>query len=106
MRILLDECLPRRLKDEFTGHEARTVPDVGWSGRKNDDLLTMVAGQFEAFITIDGGIEHQQDLSSLAVGVIALRAKSNRLEDLRPLVPQVLAALPSLKPGDWVVLGR
>jgi hypothetical protein len=106
MRILLDECLPRRLKDELLEHDVRTVPDAGWRGRRNGELLTLAAGQFDAFLTMDAGIEHQQNLAALTVGVIALRARSNRIQDLRPLMPQVQRALADLRPGQWVVVGE
>jgi hypothetical protein len=106
MRILLDECLPRRLKDDLPEHDVLTVPDAGWRGRKNGDLLTLAAGRFDAFITVDTGIEYQQNLASLAVGVIALRARSNRIEDLRPLMPRVRQALATLGPGRWVAVGE
>ena len=84
MRILLDECLPRRLRDELPEHDVRTVPDCGWQGKTNGDLLSLAAGTFDAFVTVDAGIEHQQNLSSLAIGVVAPQAPSNRIEDLRP----------------------
>ena len=104
MRILLDECLPRRLKDELPEHEVRTVPDCGWQGKKNGELLSLAAGQYDAFVTMDAGIEHQQNLGSLSIGVVALRAPSNRIQDLRPLMPRVRQALGALRPGHWVTV--
>jgi hypothetical protein len=89
MRILLDECLPRRLKDELPEHDVRTVPDAGWKGRKNGELLTLAAGQY------------QQNLGPVALGVIALKARSNRIEDLRPLMPRVRQLLGTIGPGRW-----
>lgn len=89
MRILLDECLPQRLRDELPGHDVCTVYEAGWKGRKNGELLALAAGQFDVFLTIDAGIEYQQNLEQLTVGVIALRARSNRVEHLRPLMPRV-----------------
>ena len=101
MRVLLDECLPRRLKNDLPGHEVETVPEAGWAGRKNGELLQLAASAFEVFLTVDTSIEFQQNVSGLEVAVIALKARSNRLEDLRPLMPrvrEVLARLPS--PGS------
>jgi hypothetical protein len=105
MRILLDECLPRRLRDELAGHFVRTVPDAGWKGRKNGDLLALAAGHFDVFLTIDAGIEYQQNLGQLALGVIALKARSSRIEDLRPLMPRVRDVLGTLGRGRWVTVG-
>lgn len=102
MRVLLDECLPRRLSRELTGHEVKTVPEVGWAGRKNGDLIRLAAGSFEVFLTIDASVEFQQNPSGLEIAVIALVAPSNRLEDLRPLMPRVLEIL-SLQPGPGTI---
>jgi hypothetical protein len=43
MRVLLDECLPRKLKNDLAGHDVRTVPDMGWAGKKNGELLQLAA---------------------------------------------------------------
>jgi predicted nuclease of predicted toxin-antitoxin system len=43
MRVLLDECLPRKLKNDLPGHAARTVPEMGWAGKKNGELLQLAA---------------------------------------------------------------
>jgi predicted nuclease of predicted toxin-antitoxin system len=104
MRILLDECLPRRLKDELAEHDVRTVPDCGWQGKKNGELLPLAAGEYDAFVTVDAGIEHQQNLTSLSIAVVALRAKSNRIEDLRPLMARLREALSAVRPGQWVIV--
>jgi hypothetical protein len=106
MRVLLDECLPRRLKDDLPEHDVRTVPDAGWKGRKNGELLALAAGHFDVFLTIDAGIEYQQNLGSLALGVIALKARSNRIEDLRPLMPRVRQLLDTIGPGRWERVGE
>ena len=105
MRILLDECLPLRLKDELPDHDVRTVPEAGWKGLKNGELLALAAGQFDVFITIDAGIAYQQNMESLSLGVIALKARSNRLQDLRPLMAGVRNALGTVGPGRWVQIG-
>ena len=97
MRVLLDECLPRRLKRELAGHEARTVPEMGWASKRNGELLALAVGQFDAFVTADRNLSHQQDLSSFDIAVVVLVARSNRLDDLRPLVPRVLEILPTAK---------
>jgi len=105
MRVLLDECLPRRLKKSLVGHEVQTVPEAGWAGKKNGELLSLLAGKFEAFITIDKNLVYQQNLERVPCAVIVLSARSNRLADLEPLVPQVLEALKSVKTGQLVRVG-
>ena len=105
MRVLLDECLPRRLKRHLPAHEAWTVPEAGWGGKKNGDLLRAAAGRFEAFLTIDSNLSYQQNMTGLSFGVIVLSAPTNRLEDLLPLGPSILEALESLSPGQIVRIG-
>jgi hypothetical protein len=103
MRVLLDECVPRRLRRELAGHDVRTVPEMGWSGKKNGELLGLMAGQsFEVLVTVNQSIRHQQNLQSAGVAVLVLVAPSNRLADLVPLVPSAQSALGSIKPGDVV----
>jgi predicted nuclease of predicted toxin-antitoxin system len=101
MRVLLDECLPRNLKLHLSSHEARTVPEMGWAGRTNGELLALASGQFEVFRTVDRGFEYQQNFlgTSLAIISLSLVSKSNRLEDLQPLMRKVVVALPTLQPG-------
>jgi hypothetical protein len=105
MRVVLDECLPKRLTRELPGHEARTVQQMGWSGISNGKLLSLIRGQFDAFITVDSNLAYQQNLSTLPVAVVVLRAPSNKIEDLRPLLPALLATLTVLKPGELRVVG-
>ncbi len=103
MRVLLDECVPRRLRGHLPGHDVRTVPEMGWSGKKNGELLALMAGQgFEALVTVDQSLRHQQNLQAAGVAVVVLVAASNRLADLVPLVHSALAALAAAKPGDVV----
>ena len=93
MRILLDEDLPRRLATLLVGHEASTVQRSGWSGIKNGKLLALAATKFEAFLTMDGNLEFQQNLTTLPIAVLVIEAPSNRLEHLVPLVPAILKEL-------------
>lgn len=105
MRLLLDECLPRALVRALAGHEVKTVPQMGWASVKNGALLALAEAQFEVFVTIDGGLEFQQNLARFRIAIVALRAKSNRLADVLPLVPEILAALPLCRPGAVAVVG-
>jgi hypothetical protein len=76
---------------------------MGWSGRKNGELLQLMTGQgFEVLVTVDQNIRHQQNLQVGGVAVLVLVAPSNRLADLVPLMPSAQAALASMKPGDVV----
>ncbi len=105
MRILLDESLPSELKREFPDHDVRMVQDAGWSGLKNGDLLRRAAGQFDVFVTADQNLQYQQNLSALPVSVVVLIAKSNRIEDLRPLAPELLACLKNLAERTLIRIG-
>jgi hypothetical protein len=79
--------------------------EMGWSGKKNGELLQLMAGQgFAAFLTVDQSIRHQQNLQAAGVAVVILVAPSNRLADLVPLMPSALASLGSIKPGDVVAI--
>ena len=102
MRLLLDECVPKRLKRELRGHDAKTVQDMGWAGIKNGALLQLADGRFDALLTVDQGIEFQQNLSGLRISVVVMMALSNDVDDLRPLLPGVEQALASLRPGEII----
>ena len=105
MRLLLDECVPKRLERESRGHDAKTVQDMGWAGIKNGALLRLADGQFDALLTVDQGIEYQQNLSGLSICVVAMMAPSNDVDDLRPLLPGVEQALLSVRPGEIIRVG-
>ena len=106
MRVLLDESLPRQLARELPGHEVRTVAQQGWSGLKNGVLLgTATAAGFHVLVTADRNVEHQQNLSQLKIGIVVLRARTNRIQDLLPLVPELLDVLEQMAPGRLVQVG-
>jgi predicted nuclease of predicted toxin-antitoxin system len=100
VRVLLDEQLPRHLARELCGHEVSTVQQERWAGFKNGELLRCaVDAGFEVFVTADRNLEFQQNLSQTPLGIILLVAPSNTLEDLLPLVPRLLAAIPKSRSG-------
>ena len=105
MRILLDESLPRPLARLLPEHEVRTVAAMGWVGKRNGELLQLAAAGFDAFLTADQNLEHQQNLSALPIGVIVLVAPTNRIESLRPLIPALLRTLETLAPRQLVRVG-
>jgi predicted nuclease of predicted toxin-antitoxin system len=104
VRILLDECLPAELADELVGHDVRTVQQEGWSSLENGALLSLAARRFSVFITVDKHIERTQQLPP-ELAVVTLRALTNRIESLRPLVPEVLRVLQDIRRGSFVRLG-
>ena len=105
MRVLLDECVPKRLANEFHKHDVSTVTKEGWSGTKNGDLLKLAASRFDVFVTVDQNLEYQQNLEESEISVVVLEVESNRLDVLRPLVSSVEKALTTLKPGELVRIG-
>ena len=106
MRVLLDECLPRRLKGAFgPDHEVTTVPERGWAGTRNGALLQLASDVADVFVTIDAGLPYQQDLGRLPLAIVLLIAPSNRLDALLPLVPALLEQLSDISPGQVLRVG-
>lgn len=99
MRVLLDEQMPKELAAELPGHEVQTVDQVGWKGLDNGTLLKKAGEQFGALISMDKNMPVQQDIGRHAVGLVLVRAPSNRIESLRPLIPTILHALELVRPG-------
>lgn len=105
MKILLDECVPRKLKREFPDHEVMTVVQRGWSGKKNGELLRLMATEFDIFITIDQNLQYQQNLEGATICIIVIHAPSNRLEALLPLVSEIKEAIANVKSGEIIHTG-
>lgn len=80
MRLLLDECVPRRLRREFSDHELRTVPEMGWAAKENGALLQVAADLFDVFITVDQRLSYQQDIARFSIAVVVLVARRNKIE--------------------------
>lgn len=106
MKILLDECIPRKFRNSFVDHECHTVPEAGFEGLKNGDLLTRAekAG-FEVFITMDRGLPYQQNLSDRGIAILIIRSRSNRIGDLLTHVEACRSALETLHPGAVIRIG-
>jgi predicted nuclease of predicted toxin-antitoxin system len=102
MRILLDECVPRKLRGELPGHDVKTVAEMGWAGTKNRVLLQRAAAEFDVLLTVDQGIPYQQNLAGLPFAVVIIKAPSNDINDLRPKMPAVLQVLATIQPGQVV----
>ncbi|MDT0631273.1 hypothetical protein RQM47_05160 [Rubrivirga sp. S365] len=105
IRVLLDENVPRKLKRHLEA-EAVTVPERGWGGVKNGRLLHLAAAEFDVLLTMDRGIEHQQNLSGIDLCLIVLSAASNDIDDLLPLVPSINAAFPRVAPERVISVSR
>jgi Domain of unknown function (DUF5615) len=105
VRILVDESLPRPLAPLLTGHDAKTVSQMGWTSLSNGALLRQAAEHFDALLTADQNIEFQQNLRDLPIAVVVLIAPSNRLESLEPLIPNVLETLQTIQPKKLVRVG-
>lgn len=99
MKLLLDECIDRRLAKDFGEHDVRTVPQMGWAGINNGALLTLAEDEFDVFITVDRNLSFQQNLPKFNITVLVLHATLNRLADVKPLAPKILATLPTLTKG-------
>jgi predicted nuclease of predicted toxin-antitoxin system len=102
MKILIDECLPKKLKQEFSDHDASTVPEIGWAGKKNGELLRLMSGTIDVFVTIDQNLKYQQQLAGSNIAFIILIAPNNTLDSLKPLMPAVLNALGVIQPGQVI----
>jgi hypothetical protein len=98
VKLLLDHCLPRRLKQSFADHDVATAAEMGWETLRNGKLLTAAASAgFEAMVTIDKNLKHQQNLSTLPLAVVVILAPTNRFGDIVRFVPEVESALQSLQ---------
>src|SRR5215472_9243469 len=103
MKILLDECVPERLRNHLPGHECQSARYAGFAGLENGDLLAGAeAAKFDVLLTVDRGFEYEQNLGGRQLAILILVTKSIRLEDLLPQVPNALVALQSIQPGQIV----
>jgi hypothetical protein len=106
MRILLDECIPRPLKRKLADYEIRTVVEMEWSGKKNGELLKLMGQEgFTILLTTDQNLRYQQNLEQAGVAVVVLVARSNRLPDLVPLIPDVRSVLSTIASGQVIEVG-
>ena len=107
MKVLIDECAPKALKSALVakGYDCAMVQEAGWSGKQNGELLALAGGNFDVFITLDQNIRHQQNLTSYKIAVLIIRARSNRLADLRPHFAACVEALRFIQPGTVVEVG-
>lgn len=105
MRLLLDECVPRRLRRELSDHEVRTVPEMGWAAKENGELLQLASNLFDVFITTDQRLSYQQNVASFSIAVVVLVASRNKIEFLLPLTPELRRLLIDVRPGKVYQIG-
>jgi len=101
-RVLLDECIDRRLARKLSQYEVKTVPQMGWAGAKDSEILSKAQECFDVFITVDTNLPYQQNLPAYAIAVLVLHAPTNRLQDHLPLIPAIQEALRAPEPGTAV----
>lgn len=100
MRVLLDENLPRGLKQHLAEHEVTTVAEIGWTGASDAELLLQAGDRFDVLLTADRNLEFQQNVSKARVGIVVVEARNTRLETLLPLAPAILRALSRARAGS------
>ncbi|MGH9748185.1 MAG: DUF5615 family PIN-like protein [Candidatus Acidiferrales bacterium] len=107
MKILIDECAPRALKNFLSahGHSCLTVPEAGWSGKANGELLSLAEAGFDAFVTLDTNLRYQQNLAGRRIAIVVIVTASNRLSRLARHFPSCAEALQSIQPGEIVHVG-
>src|SRR5205807_4396502 len=108
MTLLLDECLPRKLKFFFSerGHHCTTVREAGFGSKENGELLALAEGNYDVLITIDKNIRYQQNMADRRIAILIIRAPSNDVSDIEPRIPEALNALQSIQPGQVVEIGK
>jgi len=104
MKVLLDECVTHYLKPDFAAHEVLTVAEAGFKGLKNGRLLQAASGQYDVLVTVDQNLQYQQNLKTLAIAVVVLKAKRSTYPILKLLMPQVLEILEKIEPGELVIV--
>jgi hypothetical protein len=105
MKVFLDECVDWRLSRDIVGHEVKTARQMNWTAIENGELLKLASQTFDVFVTVDQNLSFQQDLTGLPIAVIVIRAKTNRLADLKIFVPRLLLAIESVQPGNVERIG-
>ncbi len=105
MKILLDECLTKKLKQELPLHEVYTVFELGISGIKNGKLLKFCAeNNFDLLLTIDKNMAFQQNLKNFSLSIVVFDAKSSRIEELVPFIPTFNEKCSSFKKSEVYII--
>ena len=105
MKIILDECVPRRLAKNIH-HDVYTVRQLKLAGLDNGDLLKAIEDRSDVFLTVDQNLQYQQNLTASKIAIIVIVVPSNRYDDIKPLIPSCLSALKEIMPGELVSIDR
>jgi predicted nuclease of predicted toxin-antitoxin system len=107
MKILMDECVPAGLKSHIAsfGHECKTVRQAGYGSKKNGELLALAEVQWDVLLTSDRKIKYQQNMTGRKVAILILCVKTNRMQDLLPLMPECAKVLLAIQPWQVVEVG-
>lgn len=104
MRVLLDECIDRRLKPRLSQHQVSTVQELGWAGKKNGELLELAADRFDVFVTVDQNLRYQQQLLRHRISVAILIVPANTLKYLLVLLPKLENVLRTIQSSECVLV--
>ncbi|HEV7601119.1 MAG TPA: hypothetical protein VGO49_12805 [Bradyrhizobium sp.] len=103
--MFLDECIDWRLAHDIVGHDVKTARQTGWTTIQNGALLTLASQHFDVCVTLDRNLSFQQNLDSFSIAVVVLKAKTSRLTDLKPLLPNLMVAIESAQSGAAKFIG-
>ena len=101
-RIILDENIPHALKSALVGHLVTSVQEQGWGGIQNGQLMALMEGKFDVFITADKNLRYQQNLASRRIAIIEMPFNSRRR--LLPLTDKILEAIARSGSRSYIVL--
>jgi len=91
MKLLLDECIPKKLKSSLKDFEVYTVPELGWSGVKNGKLMSLcIINHFDILLTIDKNMSHQQNLEKYPLTIVVLNSLTSKIDELVLFIPPFL----------------
>lgn len=102
MKILIDECVPRRIKQLLSGHEAQTVQELGYSGYLNGELLRIAEDRFDLFITSDQNLRYQQNLTERTLAILMLSTNDWKL--IENAAGSILSTVDTIKSAEFIEL--
>ena len=102
MRILIDECVDPRIKPLFGDHTVTTVHEQSWDSLEDGPLLMLAQKEFDVLVTIDGGLEYQQNLARFQIGVVVVHVPKNQLVHYRAIQKELLTAIEKIRPGQAI----
>ena len=102
MRVLIDECVDPRVASLLGDHRAATVHQQGWDAFQDGPLLTVAQEDFDVLLTLDRGLEFQQNLAEFRIGVIVAHVPKNQLPYFRVIQKELLTAIERVRPGEVI----